>query len=101
MPEWFQPSLQAIANRETALIVVILVLIAVIDRRLTEMVKLLATVSEQIKSYGAHQTSRMQEIRDALRQMAQGSARASRTPGTRPIGETHATQDDVHKPADG
>lgn len=76
--DWYLPALQAIGNRETALIVLNLVLILVIDRRLTELVKSSATLVKTVEGFATHNTSRMDEIRNAMTRIARWMGREDR-----------------------
>lgn len=64
--DWLTAAFHALGDKIEARDVVTLVLIAVIDRRLLQMVKSLAETLSEVRSFATHNTGRMDEIRNAM-----------------------------------
>lgn len=71
--DWFILALQNIASRDTALVVVQLVLILVIDRRLLAMVQSNERLNGIITREVTHNSARMEEIRRYVLDIARGT----------------------------
>jgi hypothetical protein len=69
--DWLAAALNAVREGVNTNTVIILVLILVIDRRLTAMVKSLAEVAQDAKRTNAHNSSRMEEIRRSMMTIAE------------------------------
>lgn len=70
MPEWLVPVLSAAKDPDTRGWLLTLVLIVVVDRRLHGLSTSVERMIVYVTNAQAHQTSRMQEIRNALYNMA-------------------------------
>jgi hypothetical protein len=68
--DWLLPALSHAGDRETWLFVIALILIAIIDRRLLAVVRSMERLAGRVERGQAHQTARMQEIRDAMFRLA-------------------------------
>lgn len=101
MPEWLLPILSAAKDPDMRGWLLTLVLIVVVDRRLARLATAVESLIVYVTQTQAHQTSRMQEIRNALYNMVGWPIPDDeRVPTPRSRGK-HAATRSIQKPTDG
>lgn len=73
--DWLIAVLQFPNSKEAGFFLVVLVLILVMDRRMSQMVKSTERLHVTVEHHMAHQTSRMGEIRNAMMRVARDIGR--------------------------